>query len=387
MPGSPNKPTTLPNKGFVECVIMQLLGYMAFGMTMPVLPMHIVQMHGSPAAAGAITGMFALCALVLRPLSGYIADRNNKLHLQTLGFVVCGLGSLGYAISPNLALLVVFRIIHSVGFCLQSTVTIAVLMTMIPQGREGEGVGYFSLAQVVSTAAAPLLGVLVANAVGCQATFLIDAACVFAGAVVSSRIPYVHVPAEQPRKLSFASFVSTKSIPLALVAALFAVCSGITSSFIVLLGDSRGIAGSAVFFTVSAILMFFTRPQAGKIIDKRGVALVLYPAFVFEAITMILIATAHSIWAIVVAGALRAFGQGMAQPAVQTQIMLEEGPERSGVASSTFNLGLDLGQGVGAIMGGALAASFGYGACFAACPLGLALAALIFAASRSRARS
>lgn len=378
-----NEKTSLLNGGFLACVALQFLGYMAFGMTMPVLPMHIVQVGDSAAAAGIITGLFALCALALRPVSGFVADRVNKKHLQTIGLIACAVGSAGYALSWNLPSIVLFRVIHSVGFCLQSTVTIAITLSMLPKGREGEGVGYFSLTQVIASALAPVLGVAVAGALGCRATFLLDAACVLLGALVSCMIPYKDIRGASKRTLSFHDFVSLKSVPLAVIAALFAICSGITSGFIVLLGDSRGIEGVAVFFTVSAILMFFTRPKAGKIIDKKGVAPVLAPSFFFEAAVMLLIAFASNVYMIVVAGLLRAFGQGMAQPSVQAQIMLQEGPERSGVASSTFNLGLDVGQGVGAILGGVLAAHFGYGASFGFAPIGLAVGFVIFLVFRS----
>ena len=372
---------SLLNKGFIECVIIQFLGYMAFGMTMPVLPMHIVDISGSTVAAGAITGMFAFCALVMRPFSGYVADRTNKRTLQTIGLLACALGSAGYALAPGLVGITAARLVHSVGFVLQSTVTIAITLSMVPKGREGEAVGYFSLTQVVSTAAAPLIGVAVANTFGCPVTFLADATCVALGAILSTRVPYKSIIAPSGKGLSLANFISVKSVPLAIVAALFAVCSGITSGFIVLLCDSRGIAGAALFFTVSAILMFFTRPKAGKIIDRKGIRPVLMPAFFFEAAVVLLIAFAQNVAFIVVAGLLRAFGQGMAQPSVQAEIMRQEGKERSGVASSTFNLGLDLGQGVGALFAGWISGIYGYGAAFASCPFALAIGLVIFLVS------
>ncbi|MBO4365094.1 MAG: MFS transporter [Eggerthellaceae bacterium] len=368
----------LLSKGFVECVIIQFLGYMAFGMTMPVLPMHIVNISGSTVAAGAITGMFAFCALVMRPFSGYVADRTNKRTLQTFGLLACAVGSAGYALAPGLGWLIGVRIVHSIGFVLQSTVTIAITLSMVPKGREGEAVGYFSLTQVVTTATAPLVGVALAETFGCPITFLADAACVTLGALLSTRVPYKSVIAPKGRGLHLESFISMQSVPLAAVAALFAVCSGITSGFIVLLCDNRGIAGAALFFTVSAVLMFFTRPKAGKIIDRKGIRPVLMPTFFFESAVMLLIAFASNVWFIIVAGLLRAFGQGMAQPSVQAEIMRQEGKERSGVASSTFNLGLDLGQGVGALFAGWIAGLYGYGAAFAACPFFLAVALAIF---------
>ena len=61
--------------------------------------------------------------------------------------------------------------------------------------------------------------------------------------------------------------------------------------------------------------------------------------------------------------------------------MRQEGKERSGVASSTFNLGLDLGQGAGTLFAGWVAGIYGYGAAFAWCPVALLAALVIFLVS------
>lgn len=68
---------------------------------------------------------------------------------------------------------------------------------------------------------------------------------------------------------------------------------------------------------------------------------------------------------VLTASVVRAFGQGIAQPSLQTECLHKLGAGKAGVASSTYYLGCSLGQGMGPLLGGKIAANWGYGAMFA----------------------
>lgn len=61
-----------------------------------------------------------------------------------------------------------------------------------------------------------------------------------------------------------------------------------------------------------------------------------------------------------IAALLYAIGQGTGQTALQSACMKVAGPDRRGVAASTFFLGADMGQGIGPMIGGAISQKFGY---------------------------
>lgn len=73
------------------------------------------------------------------------------------------------------------------------------------------------------------------------------------------------------------------------------------------------------------------------------------------ATAMFLVAGAKGAAVIAVAGALKALGQGSAQPAIQTTCIQQLPPEKRGVAVSTFYVGADVGQGLGGALGGTVA--------------------------------
>ncbi len=54
-------------------------------------------------------------------------------------------------------------------------------------------------------------------------------------------------------------FISLKCLPLAAVICVFAIIWGVNATFIVLIGDDRGIVGISLFFTVNALTLLISR--------------------------------------------------------------------------------------------------------------------------------
>jgi MFS family permease len=109
--------------------------------------------------------------------------------------------------------------------------------------------------------------------------------------------------------------------------------------------------------------MFISRPISGKLMDKKGLSAVALPAILVTASSAFLLGRASmfgslALVAILISAVLRAVGQGAAQPSLQTASILKVGKEHSGVATSTFFLGGDVGQGIGPMIGGVIIGAF-----------------------------
>ena len=112
--------------------------------------------------------------------------------------------------------------------------------------------------------------------------------------------------------------------------------------------------------------MLLIRPFAGKLADQKGTAFVVYPSLAFNAVALLLIGKATAFWMILAASVSKAVGQGSGQPALQAASLKALPPEKSGVATSTFYMGGDIGQRLGPMIDGAVSDGFGYGAMFGA---------------------
>ena len=104
--------------------------------------------------------------------------------------------------------------------------------------------------------------------------------------------------------------------------------------------------------------------MSGKLLDKKGVAFILYPAYIFSAISFSLLANAWSLLPVLVAAVFKAVGQGIGTPAIQAESVKKCGVEKSGVAISTCFIGQDIGNGLGPIFASMLKPKIGFAKLF-----------------------
>lgn len=377
------------SKNFVVLMVVQMCDLLTYYMVTPIVAQYATEQGASIVDAGILAGSFMLVAILARPFSGYISDRVSRKRVIFVTIAGACVALFGYAASPGLGWFLAFRVLHGFSYAVFGTAVAAAATNFLPESRRGEGLGYLGLTYVLGGAAGPAIGVFVSDAFGYTALFAVTGVVMLGNLALCSTLGKTPVPEAAARKrLSAGDFVSVKALPFLVIIACFCLNWGIVNTFIVLVGEARGVAGIALFFTFNAIALGINRPIAGRIADRKGLSVVYYPAVVCEAVAMAGIAFAQSLLAFVALGVLKAFGQGAAQPALQARCASLESEERAGVAMSTFLLGTDIGYGLGPVLGGAVAASAGYEAMFLVSLPIMAVALLTYVAwSRSLAKS
>ena len=166
---------------------------------------------------------------------------------------------------------------------------------------------------------------------------------------------------------------------------MIALGFGAISTFIALMGADRGIAGIAVYFVVYAITNVASRPLIGRWTDSRGF---FYPGImscVLFAASLAVIAFAHGLPAIVVAGILVGLGIGTAMSVFQTMSVAIVPPTSRGAATSTYLFLFNGGIAVGAFIAGVLVGPLGYTGMFLVmAALGLAGCVIFVCGGRER---
>lgn len=335
-----------------------------FYMVNPTITKYAIGLGASVAAAGVISGLFSITALAARPFSGLVADRVNRKKLLMISTCIMGLAALGYSVSTSVPMLIGFRILHGVAFAFSGTVNVTMIATLVPRSRLGEGVGYYGLVNIVATAIGPSLGLSLGEAFGFGLSYSISGLLLFLAAGFALLIPIAKtlMPQNKARKgIRLEDLVSFKVLPLALLGGLFSMSNGIISSYLALLGDVRGIGNIGLYFTVNALVLLFVRPLAGKLSDRKGGLLLVVPAMVLDGAALLLLGRAGALWVVSLAAVCKALGQGSGQPTLQAACLKLMPPEKSGVASSTFYIGGDVGQGLGPMLAGAMIGASGGG--------------------------
>lgn len=217
----------------------------------------------------------------------------------------------------------------------------------------------------------------VGNLYSYNVTFLISAAVLFVATILMIKIAYngtgnttIENSLETlTNRIELQDLISIEVLPLALIGGVFSFSNGIVNSFLVLVGEERGIKNIALYFTVNAICLLIVRPLAGRLSDEKEISFILYPSLILAATESLLLSNANTLTIILIAATCKAFGQGAAQPTLQNACIKKLGTSRSGVATSTFYIGADIGQGIAPIIGGTIAGKFRYSIMFYFCAL------------------
>lgn len=359
--------TKLWNLNYLTLLVLSIFSSTSFSMATPVLMKYAANIGLELSIAGSLSGVISITALIARPFSGLASDRINKKLLMVVSTTVSGIAVAMYGMTASAPVLFGLRILHGTAFAFSGTCNIAMASCYIPQKRMGEGIGYLGIGNIIAQAVGPNLGLALMNSCSYRAIFLVGGLLAI-GSAVAMLLLVRYTPEQtdirEKTSLRFSDLIAPNLIPYAIFGGLFSMCNGIVSSFLVMLGDIRGIANVGVFFTVNAVTLLMVRIFGGKLMDKYSLTSILTPSYLLAATAMFLVAGAKGTVIIAIAGILKALGQGTAQPAIQTTCIRNLPNDKRGVAVSTFYVGADVGQGLGGAIGGTVAQSFGYTALY-----------------------
>ncbi|GAA4393219.1 MFS transporter [Brevibacterium sp. NPDC049920] len=143
---------------------------------------------------------------------------------------------------------------------------------------------------------------------------------------------------------------------------------------------------ASAFFILFAIVMLAARLLVGRIQDRHGDDVVMYPIFALFTLGLVLIALADSGWMIVVAAVPMGLGFGSLFPSAQAIAVTVTAPHRVGLAISTFFIMLDLGTGLGPVVLGTLVPRLGLSGVYLICAGLVVLAAGVYYLFHGRSR-
>lgn len=376
------EPEKLWNLPYIMVLAVSTLSAFSFYMVATIMSKYLVSLGATIAFAGFVVGLFSITSLICRPFCGVMADRLNNIWLLIISNLLMSAGLIGFAVSSNMPSMIAFRVINGVGFAVNGTVQMALIVHFIPHDKLGEGIGYMGISQLIGSACAPAVGLEIAEKLGMKATFLAAAGMTLASAVMLLFLMNLQPEKKQTSKsIHLNDILDLKALPFTIPALTFSFTNGIINGYLVMFADIHNIGKISIYFTLYAVAVFLVRPFSGKLMDTKGLRYTVFPGMIACALSLFLLGGSKSLWMILATGILRALGQGSAQPSLQAGCISYVGRDRSGVATSTYFLGCDIGQGVGPMFGGFLLARIaglaGYQTLFSLCAV-MMLAAMVY---------
>lgn len=185
----------------VCCVAVLLIGIdlTAVNVALPTIGR---QFHANVSSLSWTIDAYSLTLASLLMLSSSTADRVGRKRVFRIGLMVFVLGSLLCALSPNLAGLVVFRVIQGIGGSMLTPVAISIIANIYTDSAErGRALGVWSGVTGLALALGPVVGgALVSSSLGWRWIFVINVPIGLAALVMAQRfIPESR--SEHPRRL------------------------------------------------------------------------------------------------------------------------------------------------------------------------------------------
>ena len=353
------KPKGIFNKHFILLMILSLINGFGYSMITTQVASYSTDILGSTLSfAGVITGAYSLAALLMRPFAGFAADKLSKRNICVYTtFGIFGMYLL-YAIVPNPGLMLALRIVHGMLFGINGTANLAMASEYIPKERMSEGLGYFGLGQILSQAFGPAVGKSLKDLVGYKWMFI----SIGIGTLIGVVLVAIFFKAEKVQKsnektkISLKDFIAVECIVYSLTGGMFSLTNGVVNTYLEKFAlNERGIESYALFFTVVAAVMFVIRTFIGRFFDRISLMLVVVASLIVTAGGMVMIGRSFSLAPLLIAAAMKAFGQGSGQISLQSACIKQVSPAKVGIATSTYYIGADVGNTVGPILGGTVA--------------------------------
>jgi MFS family permease len=367
---------------FILFMAINAIAGTATQMITPLMAKYLTSKGATLELAALITAILSAVALVGRPFSGAANDFMNKKKIMFFSSMVVGLCLLGYSFTASIPMIIVLRIIHGLAFCFQGTTTMAFSASFIPRERFGEGMGYMGLTMIVSSSIGPNIGVLLTDNYGTNVCFGVAAVISLIASAALLTVPYQFVKRQRPEGYKFrirmSDLFAKELFLLSAFVGIFSIGNGLINTYLKLLAEERNILNVGLYFTANALMMVAVRPFVGRLLDKKGLTIIMIPAYLIASIGMMFISSASATWMLVAAGILKAIGQGSGAPSIQAASVKILGKAKAGVASSTCYIGQDIGNIIGPIVGGFVVTRYSFAAVFQDYAILLVLTAAAF---------
>ena len=346
-------------------IVVSLLGFGSFCLTLASLPTWAVHGGASQATAGLVTTVMLVTTVLTQALVPAVIARIGSGPALAAGLLLLGAPAPFYVLSSHLSLLLAVSAVRGTGFALLTVIGATLTSAVAPPKRHGEAVGLYGLA------------IAVPNLVGIPAGVALTQAGHFGTAAVLAACPVLAVPsalraASRPDRVTAVTGDQHDADPLSHRRVLLVT---LAPSFVLLLVTAAG-GGLVTFLAIErpsgalatvALLVFGTtsalaRWRAGVLVDRAGPRLLLPGAIAAGVVGLVGVALclvagrAYDVTLVVAAGVF-GLGYGAVQNLTLVVAFARAGAGGEPTASALWNAAFDFGTAVGAFGVGAIAAT------------------------------
>jgi len=349
------------NRQFLFIFIIAFLVYMSSVMLSQTLPKYANDLGATAQAIGLLAGMFQIAALSMRPISGQIVDNENRLRAIRIVLFIVLLSVVGFTLSTNYWMLIVFRALHGLAWGVGSVLFMTIATSCFPDEHMTAGIGVYGLGQVMAQTIAPTFALPIALTYGYNTLYIgniiLLSICLFLTLFMK-----IDSPSPKVKKYSYnlKKMIYWPALVPASMTLVNSIAKATITAFLIIFAGTMDIYNIGIFFTVQAMTIFITRPILSRLADRHGTAVILVPCQLFTVAGLVIISFAQSLPVFLLASILMGMGTSGEQPILMSECMKSAPPDKRGNASNTSYAGTDIGGFLGSNLAGFTVASIGY---------------------------
>lgn len=324
--------------------------------------------------AGLLTSSFYFGSVAMRLVNGTLVQKYGARRLMLIGAVLCFSACLAHNFAGTILVLVIFRIIHGIGYSVFSTASGTAASYIVPPKRIAEGMGYYTIGNVLAMALGPAIALSIVSEESrvqfhqlfCIAAVICGVAVVLvllmkpngtARPAIGEKSGAASDAADLPR--TFLGFEKGVLLPT-LISFMMSFSYAPVIVYLTAYGLTKGWKNVGFAFTMYAAGLLSSRLIAGKISDRRGADYVMYPAYIMGITALVMIALCPNEPCLYAAMVILGLCVGGYNPQINVFCISRCSEERRGTATAAFNGACDLGLALGSTISGILISIIGY---------------------------
>jgi len=362
------------NKPFIIVWLALFISIAGIGMVSPLLPVFAEEMGATGIWLGLVFSGFAFSQVPLMPVVGRLSDRFGKKFFLWFGLLIYAMAAVGYLWSPGYRELVLFRVVSGVGGAMVIPTAFAYVGELAPHGYEGRYMGLFNIALIAGFGIGPVLGGVVHDSLGMNATFVSMAMLAFFGFLIvflflprtmsSPRVtPSPGITQAKASSSSLASMLRDETIQgIVTFQLVYGLLFGTVLAFVgiwmtTVIGTS--VAQVGIVLSARVIMNGTLTYPFGLLADRRNRVILASAGMVMVAVGTFSIPWLRSFTTLLGLFMVMGIFESMAMPSVNA-ITVEKGRGMGmGSVMAVFNMAQSLGLVIGSMVGGVIESSMG----------------------------
>ena len=346
------------------------------------LPGFLQDLGADEVQIGVLFATAAIASIAVRPTLGRAMDKRGRRRIIIAGGVLNTIVTLLYLTVTTIGpWLYVVRIGHGVAMALLFTSLFTYAADRIPAERRTQGLALFGISGMLPFALGGVIGDLVLDQADFDALFYVAAGFAFTSLLLT--LPLTDAPgilgdpAAQPRFSQ--TLLRRDLLPLWLITMVFATALAAYFTFLKTFVIETGVGSIGLFFGAYAGTAIVLRVALGWLPDALGQKRVLYPALIFFAAGLVVLAFATTDSALAVAGVLCGTGHAYAFPILFGLVVTRAPQPQRGSAMAIYTALFDVGILVGGPAFGLAISLSGYRTMFITAAATVLIGAVVFA--------